>query len=173
MTEVRSSQRKLAPDIVGSDKSKQTSLRAIAEKAKADKQYRFRDIYRCLNAEFLMNCYGALNKDAASGVDGITWQKYAENLHANVEALVERLKSKRYRAKLVRRQYIPKEDGTERPLGIPAIEDKLLQAACARILAAIYEQDFWPSVMGIVQNVVRKMRCTTSPFICNLDVMDM
>jgi RNA-directed DNA polymerase len=142
LTEVRSSQRKLAPDSAGSDKSKQTSLRGIAEKAKADKQYRFRDIYRCLNVEFLMNCYGALNKDAASGVDGMTWQKYAENLHANVEALVERLKSKRYRAKLVRRHYIPKEDGKERALGIPVIEDKLLQAACARILAAIYEQDF-------------------------------
>ncbi|HAM53355.1 MAG TPA: group II intron reverse transcriptase/maturase [Nitrospiraceae bacterium] len=117
-------------------------MRGIAEKAKADKQYRFRDIYRCLNVEFLIDCYGSLNKDAASGVDGMTWQKYAENLGANVEALVERLKSKRYRAKLIRRHYIPKGDGKERPLGIPVIEDKLLQAACARILTVIYEQDF-------------------------------
>jgi group II intron reverse transcriptase/maturase len=75
-------------------------------------------------------------------VDGVTWQAYAENLHANVEALVRRLKSKRYRAKLVRRHYIPKENGQERPLGIPVIEDKLLQASCAKLLTAIYEQDF-------------------------------
>ena len=67
---------------------------------------------------------------------------YAENLQANVEALVERLKSKRYRAKLVRRRYIPKDGGKKRPLGILVIEDKLLQTACARLMSAIYEQDF-------------------------------
>jgi group II intron reverse transcriptase/maturase len=67
---------------------------------------------------------------------------YADNLQTNVEALVERLKQKRYRAKLIRRHYIPKGNGQERPLGIPVIEDKLLQAACARILNAIYEQEF-------------------------------
>jgi retron-type reverse transcriptase len=133
LTEVRSSQRKLAPDTVGSDKRKPTSLRGIADKAKADKRHRFRDLYRCLNVEFLLNCWPDLNKDAASGVDGVTWQAYAENLHANVEALVRQLKSKRYRAKLVRRHYIPKENGKERPLGIPVIEDKFLQAACAKL----------------------------------------
>ena len=142
MTEVRSPQRKLAPDTVGSEERKSTSLRGIADKAKADKQHRFRDLYRCLNVEFLLDCWGDLNKDAASGVDGVTWQEYAENLQANVEALVERLKKKRYRAKLIRRRYIPKENGKERPLGIPVIEDKLIQAACARILNAIYEQEF-------------------------------
>jgi RNA-directed DNA polymerase len=95
-----------------------------------------------LNVELLLECWGDLNKDAASGVDGVTWQRYAENLQANVEALVERLKKKRYRAKLIRRRYIPKDNGQERPLGIPVIEDKLLQAACARLLNAIYEQEF-------------------------------
>lgn len=142
LTEVRSPQRKLAPDTVGSDTRKPTSLRGIAHKAKADKRHRFRDLYRCLNVEFLLDCWPDLNKEAASGVDGVTWQAYGENLHANVEALVKRLKSKRYRAKLVRRHYIPKENGKERPLGIPVIEDKLLQAACAKLLTAIYEQDF-------------------------------
>ena len=72
----------------------------------------------------------------------MTWQAYAEHLQTNVEALVERLKQKRERAKLIRRRYIPKGNGHERPLGIPVIEDKLLQAACARILNAIYEQEF-------------------------------
>jgi len=130
------------PDTVGSEKHKPTSLRGIANKAKADKRHRFRDLYRCLNVDLLLDCWSDLNKDAASGVDGETWQTYGENLHANVESLVERLKSKRYRAKLVRRHYIPKENGKERPLGIPVIEDKLLQAACARILTALYEPEF-------------------------------
>jgi RNA-directed DNA polymerase len=130
------------PDTVGSDQHKRTSLRGIANKARADKQHRFRDLYRCLSAEFLLDCWGGLNKDAASGVDEVTAAVYAENLHANIQTLVERLKSKRYRANLVRRCYIPKESGKERPLGIPALEDKLVQLACAKLLVAIYEQDF-------------------------------
>jgi retron-type reverse transcriptase len=89
-----------------------------------------------------VDCWGDLKKDAASGVDGVTWQAYAEHLQATVEALVERLKQKRYRAKLIRRHYIPKGTGQERPLGIPVVEDTLLQAACARLLTAISEQEF-------------------------------
>jgi RNA-directed DNA polymerase len=92
--------------------------------------------------ELLLGCWDDLNKDAASGVDGVTWHMSADNLQTNVEALVERLKQKRYRAKLIRRHYSPKGNGHERPLGIPVIEDKLLQAACARILNAIYAQEF-------------------------------
>lgn len=75
-------------------------------------------------------------------MDGVTVEAYEENLEANIEALAERLKSKRYRAKLVRRQYIPKEKGKERPLGILVLEDKLVQLACAKLLNAIYEHDF-------------------------------
>ena len=95
-----------------------------------------------IDTEMLLYCWGDLNKDAASGVDKVSAAQYAENLHANVEALVEKLKRKRYRAKLVRRSYIPKENGTKRPLGILVIEDKLVQLACAKLLGAIYEQDF-------------------------------
>ncbi len=142
LTEVRSPQRKLVPDTVGSDQGKPTSLRGIANRAKADKHHRFRDLYRCLNAEFLLACWSELNKDAASGVDGVTAAVYQQNLEANIEDLAERLKTKRYRAKLVRRCYIPKENGQERPLGVPALEDKLVQRACAKLLSAIYEQDF-------------------------------
>jgi group II intron reverse transcriptase/maturase len=89
-----------------------------------------------------MDCWHDLNKAAASGVDHVTADAYATNLHANIEALAQRLKAKRYRAKLVRRWYIPKENGQERPLGIPALEDKLVQLACAKLLTAIYEQEF-------------------------------
>jgi RNA-directed DNA polymerase len=137
VTEGRSPHRKLAPHTVGPETHQPTFRRGIADKAKADKQHRVRDLYRCLNVELVLECWGALNKDAASGVDGVTWQAYAEDLQTNVEALGERLKPKRYRAKLIRRHYIPKGNGQERPLGMPVIEDKLLQAACARILNAM------------------------------------
>jgi len=83
-----------------------------------------------------------LNTQAASGVDDVTAKDYAVNLHANIDALVQRLKAKRSRATLVRRWYIPKEHGKERPLGIPTLEDTLVQLACAKLLAAIYEEDF-------------------------------
>ncbi|HEY90630.1 MAG TPA: group II intron reverse transcriptase/maturase [Dehalococcoidia bacterium] len=124
------------------EERKQTSLRGIANKAKVEKGHRFRDLYGCLNAEFLMDCWQNLNQKAASGIDGISASAYAENLQSNIEALAGRLKSKKYRAKLIRRRYIPKGDGKERPLGIPVIEDKLVQQACAKLLSAIYEQDF-------------------------------
>ena len=142
MTEVRSPQRKLEPDNAGSEELKQTSLRGIANKAKANKQHRFQNLYRCLNKALLQESWMALNKDAASGVDNVTAAEYSEHLDSNLQALAERLESKRYRAKLVRRCYIPKENGKERPLGIPALEDKLVQLACTKLLTAIYEQDF-------------------------------
>ena len=142
VTEVRSPHRTLLPDTVGPDHQKPTSLQGIANKARVNKQHRFRDLYRCLDAELLLDCWQELNKEAASGVDNVTAEAYGANLHANIEALVQRLKAQRYRAKLVRRCYIPKENGKVRPLGIPALEDKLVQLACAKLLMAIYEQDF-------------------------------
>lgn len=130
------------PDTVGLEQHKPTSLRGIADKAKAERQHRFRDLYRELDAEFLLSCWPEINKRAAAGVDGVTAKEYAKNKHANIRNLAERLKTKRYRTKLVRRFWIPKENGKERPLGIPALEDKLVQLACAKLLSAIYEQEF-------------------------------
>lgn len=126
----------------------QTSLRGIAKKARRDKEHRFRDLYGMLNEELLLDCWRYLNKRAASGVDRVTACEYERNLEGNVRELVERLKGKRYRAKLVRRVYIPKSNGRKRPLGIPALEDKLVQLAAARILSAIYEEDFLPVSFG-------------------------
>lgn len=120
----------------------QTSLLGIAKKAKSDKGYRFRNLYRELNEELLQDSWRLLRKDAAYGVDRVSAAEYEANLEENIHQLVERLKRKSYRAKLVRRQYIPKGDGGKRPLGIPATEDKLLQLAVKRLLEAIYEQDF-------------------------------
>ena len=127
---------------------KPTSLRGISNRATACKNHLFRDLYRPLNAEFLLHCWGDLNKAAASGVDEMTADAYEKDLQANIQALAERLRTKRYRAKLVRRCYIAKENGKQRPLGIPALEDKLVQLACATLLTAIDEQEFADSSYG-------------------------
>lgn len=119
-----------------------TSLQGIAEKAQSQKRYRFRNLYGMLNEELLTESWREIKKSAASGVDQISAQVYEQNLEGNIQDLVERLKQKRYRAKLVKRHYIPKGKGKLRPLGMPAGEDKLLQVAATRLLAAIYEQDF-------------------------------
>jgi group II intron reverse transcriptase/maturase len=126
----------------------QTSLLGIAKKAKAEKRYRFRNLYRELNEELLLDSWRLIRKDAAYGVDRVSASEYEANLEENIKQLVERLKRKSYRARLVRRQYIPKGDGGRRPLGIPATEDKLLQLAVKRLLEAIYEQDFLPCSYG-------------------------
>lgn len=131
----------------------QTSLQGIAKKARERKQHRFQDLYRLLNEEFLHDCWRYIRKDAAYGVDQVSAKEYEENLEENIRQLVERLKRKSYRAKLVRRQYIPKGEGKVRPLGIPATEDKLLQVAVKRILEAIYEQDFLRCSYGYRPNV--------------------
>ena len=83
-----------------------------------------------------------LKKSAAIADDDITVKEYGVDLDTNLERLVERLKQKRYRAKLIKRRYIPKGNGKQRPLGIPALEDKIVQKAVAMVLTAIYEQDF-------------------------------
>jgi RNA-directed DNA polymerase len=120
----------------------QTSLQGIAEKAKSQEKYRFRNLYGMLNEELLRDCWREIRKDAAYGVDEVSAQAYEQDLDENISHLVERLKRKSYRAKLVRRHDIPQGDGKLRPIGIPAVEDKLLQLAVTRILTAIDEQDF-------------------------------
>lgn len=136
------------PDAVGLDQHEPTSLWGIAKRARACKAHRFQDLYRLLDANLLLDAWGDLNKKAASGVDQVTAQAYERDLMVNIQGLVERLKTKRYRARLVRRCYIPKDNGQERPLGIPALEDRLVQSGCTRILNAIYEQDFLPVSYG-------------------------
>jgi RNA-directed DNA polymerase len=142
VTEGRSPHRKLLPDTVGPDPQEPTSLRGRANKARADKQHRCRELSRCLDAHLLRACGDDLNKAAASGVDHGTAEEYAAHLEANIEAVAQRLQAQRYRATLVRRCSIPKAHGQERPLGIPAREDTLVQLACAKRLTAISAQDF-------------------------------
>jgi len=126
----------------------QTSLRGIANKAAQNLTHRFQNLYRLLTLEFLLYCWRFVNKKAASGVDRINATEYALNLHGNVLQLEASVKGGWYRAKLVLRKYIPKLNGKLRPLGIPVIADKLLQMAVAKLLEAIYEQDFLPCSYG-------------------------
>ena len=124
------------------DQHMQTSLRAIAKRAKQDPRHRFGNLYSLLNEVNLRWCFPLLNRKAAPGVDRVDWESFGTNLEDNVGQIVQDLKEKRYKAKLVRRSYIPKPGGLKRPLGIPVIGDKLVQTAVASILTAIYEQDF-------------------------------
>ena len=148
VTETRSPQRKHAPDVQDWKKDMPTSLRGIANRAKSDKTARFQNLYGLLNENNLRWCFYQLKRKSAAGVDGMTFKTYEQNLENNLSQLVEKLKRKGYRAKLVRRKHIPKGKGKTRALGIPALEDKLLQLACTKILNAIHEEDFMDTSWG-------------------------
>ncbi len=126
-----------------SEQHVQAVLAGIANRARIDKKHRFGRLYRLLDEEALRWSFYNLNRKAAPGVDEVTWAEYESNLDENLRCLVERLKRKAYRARLVRRHYIPKENGKRRPLGIPVLEDKLVQYAAKTVLEAIYEADFY------------------------------
>ena len=90
----------------------------------------------------LRAAYRAINPEAATGVDGVTWRAYGQDLEANLEDLHARVQRGAYRPKPSRRVYIPKADGRQRPLGIASLEDKIVQRAVVEVLNAIYEVDF-------------------------------
>lgn len=118
-------------------------LKLIAERAKQDKEVKFTSLAHLINEESLAACYRELKKDKACGIDGVRVEAYGANLEENLRKLVIRMKAKRYRPKPVRRVYIPKPGKRgKRPLGIPAVEDKLVQLMLKKILEAIFEQDF-------------------------------
>jgi len=129
-------------DTAGSGKHMQTSLRGIVKTASLNKQHRFRDLYGLLNLEMLNLAWKGLEKNSAIADEDITAREYEADLEGNLDRLVEKLKQKRYRAKLIKRCYIPKENGKQRPLGILVLEDKIVQKAVAMILEAIYEPEF-------------------------------
>lgn len=119
-----------------------SELDRVREAAKRDKGQRFTALLHHVDVERLDAAFRALKKDAAPGVDAVTWEQYSEALEANLQALHERLHKGGYRARPSRRAYIPKADGRRRPLGIAALEDKIVQRAVGEVLNAIYEVDF-------------------------------
>lgn len=121
----------------------ETKLLRIAEKARQDRSCKFTSLFHLLNEDLLRECFEGLRKDAASGIDKVTKEEYGKELGANLTALVGRLHTMSYIPQPVRRVYIPKAGSAkQRPLGIPALEDKLVQSGLVRILEAIYEADF-------------------------------
>ena len=118
-------------------------LQLIHQRAKADKKMRFTALmHHIYNVDMLRVAYSEIEKCAAAGVDGETWASYGADLEGNLEDLSERLKSGAYKAKPVRRVYIPKPDGKQRPLGVTALEDKIVQRAAVAVMNTIYEADF-------------------------------
>jgi RNA-directed DNA polymerase len=135
--------REETPAVLSSGEPVATKLRRIAEKARQEPSFRFTSLYHLMNEEHLRECFQRLRKDAAAGIDSVTKEMYAENLDTRLKELVERLHRMAYRPQPVRRKYIPKPGSDkQRPLGIPCLEDKLVQAGLVRILEAVYEQDF-------------------------------
>jgi RNA-directed DNA polymerase len=118
------------------------ALDRVRQAAKRDKEARFTALLHHVDVESLRRAYWAMNREAAPGVDGVTWKAYGQGLEAKLQDLHGRVHRGAYRPKATRRVYIPKPDGRQRPLGVTALEDKIVQGAVARVLNAIYEVDF-------------------------------
>ena len=120
-----------------------SELQLIHRRAKADKKMRFTALmHHIYNIDMLRWSFLEIKKGAAPGVDKVTWEDYGRELEINLKGLSNRLKCDRYRAKPVRRVYIPKADGKQRPLGVTALEDKIVQRATVAVMNTIYEADF-------------------------------
>jgi RNA-directed DNA polymerase len=128
----------------GNSTSVFTKQQRIAELAKRSPQMAFTSLAYLMDIDWLREAFHRTRKDGAPGVDGQTWAEYAKNLEENLQSLLDRAKSGTYRAPPVRRVYIPKAGSTTetRPIGIPTLEDKVLQRAVVMLLGPIYEQDF-------------------------------
>ncbi len=119
-----------------------SALDRVRRVAQEDKEARFTALLHHVSVDRLRAAYEALSRGAAPGVDGVTWRAYGQDLEANLQGLHQRLQRGAYRARPSRRAYIPKADGRLRPLGIAALEDKIVQRAVVEVLNAIYEVDF-------------------------------
>ena len=132
------------PDTSPTQSGKQVSqgLRGVRQTARERKQERFTALLHHLTVDLLRQSYYALKRKAAPGVDGMRWSEYEDGLEDRLKDLHGRVHRGAYRAQPSRRVYIPKADGRQRPLGIAALEDKIVQQAVVTILNEIYEVDF-------------------------------
>jgi RNA-directed DNA polymerase len=119
-----------------------SELERVREAATRDKKQRFTALFHHVTVDRLRRAFHALRRNAAAGVDGVTWRQYHEELEGNLLDLHGRLHRGAYRAKPSRRAFIPKADGRDRPLGIASLEDKIVQRAVVEVLNAVYEADF-------------------------------
>jgi RNA-directed DNA polymerase len=119
-----------------------TDIDRISELAREDPQRRFFSIAHLITPEAMYAAFRSLRKDASAGIDGVTYEEYEKDAAGNIRKLYERLKDGKYQVQPLRRVYIPKENGKQRPISIPALEDKVVQKVAVDLLNAIYEQDF-------------------------------
>ena len=127
-------------------------LSLISKHAERDSKLQFTSLAHLLNKEFLKDCYNSLNRNKAVGIDGVSWKEYGKNLDENLEKLVSKMKRKKFKPIPARRVYIPKDEKEMRPLGIPALENKIVEYGITRILESIYEQDFLDFSYGFRPN---------------------
>jgi group II intron reverse transcriptase/maturase len=123
-------------------------LSLISERAAREPELQFTSLAHLLNVSFLKDCYKSLNRNKAVGTDNVSWVEYGENLEENLEKLVGKMKCKKYKPKPAKRVYIPKNETEKRPLGISAIENKIVETGIKHILESIYEQDFYDFSYG-------------------------
>ena len=156
-----------------------THIDRLTELAKEDPKRQFYSIAHMITPEALYAAFRGLRKKASAGVDGVTYEEYERDVARNIQTLHERLKNGKYRAQPLRRVYIPKENGKQRPISIPALEDKIVQKATVEILNAIYEQDFLDCSYGFrpgrgphqALDEVRRVICTRpSEWILEIDI---
>src|ERR1700746_129805 len=145
-----------------------TELSRLSELAKAGKTTRFLSLAHLLTPAALMAAFEGLRKDASAGVDDVTYREYEQDVWRNIPTLHHRLVSHQYRVQPLRRVYIPKENGKQRPISIPALEDKIVQKVVVNLMNAIYEQDFLDCSFGFrpgrsqhqALDEVRRVICT-------------
>ncbi len=119
-----------------------TKREQIALRSRKHKDAALHNLHGFIDESVLLSCYMSLNKNSSSGVDGQTWKDYGKELKSNLKRLLDEFRKGTYRAPHIRRVYIEKEGGKKRPLGIPTIEDKILQSAVKMVLEPIYEEEF-------------------------------
>lgn len=117
-------------------------LSLISERVKREPNTQFTSLAHLLSKSFLEDCFNNLNRNKAKGIDNVSWKDYNKNLNENLEKLVVSMKRKKYKPLPAKRVYIPKNETDKRPLGISAIENKIVESGIAKILESIYEVDF-------------------------------
>ena len=125
-----------------------TELHTIAFKAQTHPKHRFQNLYGLLNSDLLVQSWGQINKQSAAGIDGVKPSDFKQRLPENIERLSDQLKQKRFRAGDIKRVFIPKSNGKLRPLGLPIMDDKVVQQGVSQILQSIWEQDFLRNSYG-------------------------